>query len=116
MSDAHAPPERRREQFLASLPQYEWRQDGTFLDIDGSSVRAYDDVLLLDEIAIEGDVEGAFVIPAGTVATVLFFQAEADGVAELECYWPENGFSFGFACTNRLRLHMANEQKYPRKG
>lgn len=93
-------------------PEYEWLHDGAFTDADGASVRPYDDVVLLDEIPIEGDDAGPYRIPAGTIGTVLFFQQEDDGVADLECYWPAGGFSFGFAQTRRLRLHQRGEDKY----
>lgn len=112
MRRALSPSQHWVSQFLASRPQYEWRQDGTFSDIDGASVRAYDDVVLLDDIDIEDGDGKLHTIPSGTVATVLFFQAELDGLADLECEWPEDGFSFGFAPTNRLRFHMSNEAKY----
>ena len=99
---------------VLAIPPYEWKQEGVFLDADGKEVRAYDDVLLTRDILIENDPNAKYTIPAGTAATVLFFQSERDGVAELECYWPEDSFSFGFEETRRLKLHQCNEDKWPR--
>lgn len=98
---------------MSQPPPYDWKHEGVFADADGAAVRPYDDVVLTRDIPIEGDDAGPYRVPAGTIATVLFFQSEADGVADLECYRPEDSFSFGFEETRRLRLHIRNEDKYP---
>lgn len=98
---------------MTILPEYEWLQEGDFADADGNRVRAYDDVVLLRDIAIERDEDGPYRIPAGTTATVLFLQREADGFADLECYWPDDSFSLGTEQTQWLRLHLRAEDKYP---
>jgi len=98
----------------SKLPKYEWRCEGSFAGADGRAVRNYDDVILLTDIPLEGDESSQHRIPAGTIATVLFFQTEPDGYADLECSWPADGFSFGWARTDSVKLHMTTEEKWPR--
>lgn len=91
-----------------------WTQSGAFPDANGAPVRAYDDVRLLKSTLPENDPAAAYVIPAGTVGTVLFHCADATGVLQLELYWPEGSFIFGYARPSDVRLHQTSEQKYPR--
>jgi len=90
-----------------------WTQDGAFPDVDGKLVRAYDDVTVLVPTLLENDPGGAYVVPAGTVGTVLFHCGDAEGVVQLELYWPEGSFVFGYARPRDVRLHQTSEQKYP---
>ncbi len=93
----------------------EWTQEGAFGGADGRPVRCYDDVVLARPISVDGgvrtDVEE---VPAGTICTVLFYSRGPVGVAQLECYVGEDGFTFGYEELARLKLHMTNEEKYPR--
>lgn len=91
-----------------------WTQDGTFLDADGVAVCAYDDVSLLKAIPIEGDESSDYRVPVGTIGTVLFHSGDTGGCLQLELYWPEGSFVFGYCTPGDVRLHMTNEQKYPR--
>ena len=91
-----------------------WTQDGTFPDVDGTPVRAYDDVILLEEILSDDDFGSQ--VPARTIGTVLFHCADAVGLLQLEVYpVPErDGVDIGYARPRQVRLHQTNEQKYPR--
>jgi hypothetical protein len=88
-------------------------QDGSFDDADGRLVRAYDDVVLLRDVLPENDADAAYVARAGSTGTVLFFSINPDGVAQIElnewaptvCVFEDQRF---------LKLHMTNEEKYPR--
>ncbi|GEM_PF-1795505 len=91
-----------------------WTQDGAFQDADGKAVRAYDDVVLLRAIAPENDPQAAYDVPVGTTGTVLFFSERPDGVAQLELYWRPEAVVLGYEDQRYLRLHMTNEEKYPR--
>ena len=91
-----------------------WTQDGTFAGADGKSVHAYDDVVLLRDIKPENDPTSPYVVPAGTTGTVLFFSDRVDGVAQLELYWDPKAVVLGYEDQRHLRLHMTNEEKYPR--
>ena len=91
-----------------------WTQDGDFPDVDGTRVRAYDDVVLLSETLSEDNF--GIRVPAGTVGTVLFHCGDADGLLQLEVY-PEpirSGVDIGYARPSQVRLHQTNEKKYPR--
>jgi len=91
-----------------------WTQTGAFPDADGVAVRAYDDVAILKPALLENDPASAHVVPAGTIGTVLFHCGDATGVLQLELYWPEGSFVFGYARPQDVRLHQTSEQKYPR--
>lgn len=91
-----------------------WRQDGTFPDSDGAQVRAYDDVVLLKAALPENKGDAAHVIPVGTTATVLFHGGDAETPLQLEACWPENSFCIAYALPRDVKLHMTNEEKYPR--
>jgi len=88
-------------------------QHGSFDDADGRLVRAYDDVVLLRDVLPENDADAAYVARAGSTGTVLFFSINPDGVALIElnewgptvCVFEDQRF---------LKLHMTNEEKYPR--
>lgn len=95
------------------LDAAKWTQDGAFQDADGRSVRAYDDVELLRPIPIENDPKSAYEVPAGTVGTVLFHSGD-QGPLEVELYWPEGAFVFGYCMSTDVRLHQTSEEKYPR--
>jgi hypothetical protein len=93
-----------------------WTQDGAFSGADGKSIRAYDDVALLREAPIESSQFETKLktAPAGTTGTVLFFTPGPDGVAQLELNLDAQGLCFAIEETRFLRLHMTNEEKYPR--
>jgi hypothetical protein len=91
-----------------------WTQDGAFPDRDGNAVRAYDDVVLLEPTLPENDGTAAYIVPEGTVGTVLFHCADAEGVLQLELYWRPGAFVIGYANPTHVRLHQTNEQKHPR--
>lgn len=82
----------------------DWTQDGAFLGADGKPVRAYDDVVLLRDIAPENDPASPYVVPAGTTATVLFFSERAEGVAQLELNWDTTAVVLGYEDQRYLRL------------
>ena len=91
-----------------------WTQDGDFPDVDGTRVRAYDDVILLRETLSEDGF--GIKVPAGTIATVLFHCGDGAGLLQLEVY-PEperSGVDIGYARPSQVRLHQTNEQKYAR--
>ena len=91
-----------------------WTQDGGFTDVDGTRVRAYDDVLLLSETLSEDDF--GIKVPAGTIGTVLFHCGDDTGLLQLEVY-PEPtrpGVDIGYARPSQVRLHQTHEQKHPR--
>ena len=99
----------------AQMESEEWTQDGAFAGSDGRSVRCYDDVILSRAIPVDGGVRtDASEVPAGTIATVLFYSTGSVGVAQLECYVGDDAFTFGYEELSRLKLHMTNEEKYPR--
>jgi hypothetical protein len=104
-------------ELMTAMSAVEWTQDGSFEGTDGRPVRAYDDVVLFREIEVEGGFKtNVETVPIGTIATVLFFTPGPDGIAQLECYVGEEGFTFGYCETNLLRLHMTNEEKYGHEG
>lgn len=93
----------------------EWTQDGAFAGSDGRLVRCYDDVILSRAIPVDGGVQTEVdEVPSGTIGTVLFYSTGPIGVAQLECYVGEDGFTFGYEELSKLKLHMTNEEKYPR--
>ena len=97
------------------MAQEDWTQDGAFMDADGRRVRCYDDVVLSRSISVDGGVRTSVSeVPAGTICTVLFFSTGSIGVAQLECYVGEDAFTFGYEELSKLKLHMTNEEKYPR--
>ncbi|MBC7669621.1 MAG: hypothetical protein H7236_14510 [Gemmatimonadaceae bacterium] len=91
-----------------------WTQDGSFRGADGKPVRAYDDVVLLRDIVPENDPKSPYIVPAGTTGTILFFNERADGVAQPELDWDPVAVVLGYEDQRHLRLHMTNEEKYPR--
>ena len=91
-----------------------WRQDGAFPDAEGAAVRAYDDVVLLKPALPENDFSAAYIIPAGTTATVLFHGGDAETPIQLEADWPENSFCIAYALPADVQLHQTNEQKHAR--
>jgi len=93
----------------------DWTQEGAFTGSDGRSVRCYDDVVLARTIPVDGGVRtDVDEVPPGTVGTVLFYSTGPVGVAQLECYVGEDAFTFGYEELSKLKLHMTNEEKYPR--
>ncbi len=93
----------------------DWTQDGAFIGSDGRPVRCYDDVVLSRPIPVEGGVRTDVTeVPAGTTGTVLFYSRGPVGIAQLECDVGEDAFAFGYEELWRLKLHMTNEEKYPR--
>lgn len=96
---------------MSGVPEYVWLHEGVFKDADGEAVRPYDDVKLTREVSGECKNHHPIRIPSGTLATVLLFQSEADGVAQLECYWPADSFSFCIERTDRLRFSRRAEDK-----
>ena len=92
-----------------------WTQDGAFAGSDGRPVRCYDDVILSRSIPVDGGVGTAVSeVPPGTICTVLFYSTGPVGVAQLECYVGEHGFTFGYEEISKLQLHMTGDEKYPR--
>ncbi len=93
----------------------DWTQEGAFTGSDGRSVRCYDDVVLSRTIPVDSGVRtDVDEVPPGTVGTVLFYSTGPVGVAQLECYVGEDAFTFGYEELSKLKLHMTNEEKYPR--
>jgi len=97
----------------------DWRMEGSFQDPDGKSVRPYDDVVVSRPIEIAGGWlrdKVTETLPAGSIGTVLMFTAGPEGWTHLEMYRPESvgGFGFSYEKIEFLRLHMTNEEKYPR--
>jgi len=92
----------------------DWTQDGTFVASDGKSVRAYDDVFIVEPVAVRGQGRGGprDVVPSGSQATVLFFTADDPVELDLECY-VEDGFCFAQTTAANVRFAMSNEEKYP---
>ena len=88
-------------------------QDGSFDGADGRLVRAYDDVVLLRDVLPENDADAAYVPRAGSTGTVLFFSIRPDGVAQIELNeWGR--VVIAYEDQRFLKLHMTNEEKYPR--
>ena len=91
----------------------DWTQDGTFADSDGIRVRCYDDVALLKDTDSEPDSNGFVItLPAGTSGTVLFFTTGEPCWLEIE--YETNGMVFGVVEASHTKLHLRNEEKYPR--
>jgi hypothetical protein len=93
----------------------DWTPDGTFLSSDGVSVRAKDEVFVIDPIRVTGQGNGGpfQIVPAGSQATVLFFTTEPPVELELECYVGD-GFCFAETTAANVRFAMRIEEKYPR--
>ncbi len=90
-----------------------WEQEGSFAGADGRSVRAYDDVALLRDVLPENDVNAAYLAKAGSTGTILFFSTRPDGVAQIELNdW--GSVVLAYEDQRYLKLHMTNEEKYPR--
>ncbi|GHH13592.1 hypothetical protein GCM10008023_14190 [Sphingomonas glacialis] len=93
--------------------QQEWSQDGTFADADGTLVRCYDDVAVLEHARSEPDGNGHHCeIAAGSTGTVLFYSTGDQCWLELEYELP--GRIFGVVEASKTRLALRNEEKYPR--
>jgi hypothetical protein len=94
----------------------EWQDQGAFFDPDGKFIRCYDDVVVTRPIEIKDSRIGEEVmaLPAGSIGTVLMLTAGPEGWAHLEMYFGERRFGFGYEKIAFLRLHMTNEEKYPR--
>ena len=90
-----------------------WTQEGTFGDSEGTRVRCYDDVALLEVTSSEPDGNGyAIVLPEGTSGTVLFFTTGEPCWLEIE--YNVHGIVFGVVEALKTKLHLRNEEKYPR--
>ncbi len=90
-----------------------WTQEGTFLDSNGTRVRCYDDVILIEAGGLEPDNNGSVIIlPAGTSGTVLFFTTDEPCMLEIE--YVTRGIVFGVIEASKVRLHLLNEEKYRR--
>ena len=93
--------------------QWDWTQDGTFADAEGSRVRCYDDVALLEPTGSEPDGKGSVImLPEGTSGTVLFFTTGEPCWLQIE--YETEGVVFGQVEASKVRLHLRNEEKYPR--
>jgi len=93
--------------------QQDWTQEGTFADGDGNHVRCYDDVALLEAADSEPDGKGVVItLPEGATGTVLFFTIGDPCWLELEYETP--GMVFGVVEASKTKLHLRNEEKYPR--
>jgi len=90
-----------------------WEQEGSFVGSDGRPIRAYDDVVLLRDVLPENDPDAGYLAKAGSTGTVLSYSTKREGVAQLELYaW--NTVVLGYEDQRFLKLHMTNEEKYPR--
>ena len=90
-----------------------WEQRGSFVGADGRSVRAYDDVVFLRDVLPENDLDAAYVAKAGSTGTILFFSTQPHGVAQVELNgW--NAVVLAYEEQRFLKLHVTNEEKYPR--
>lgn len=95
---------------VANLEQ-DWTQDGTFADHNGTRVRCYDDVALLEPTGSEPDSNGSIImLPAGTSGTVLFFTTGEPCLLELE--YEVDGMVLGVVEASKTKLHLRNEEKY----
>ena len=93
--------------------QQDWTQDGTFTDSYGNNVRCYDDVSLLEAAESEPGGNGAVItLPDGTSGTVLFFTIGEPCWLQLEYETP--GMVLGVVKASKTKLHLRNEEKYPR--
>jgi hypothetical protein len=92
-----------------------WKQEGWFQGADGRRIRAYDDVTLLRDVLPENDGNAAYLARAGSTGTVLFFSSRPDGVAQIELeFGPWNAVVLAYEDQRFVKLHMTNEEKYPR--
>jgi hypothetical protein len=93
----------------------DWAQEGTFIASDGVAVRAYDDVFLIEPVAVRGQGIGGpwETVPGGSQATVLFFTSNPPVELDLECY-VEDGFCFAHTTAANVRFAIRNEEKHPR--
>lgn len=90
-----------------------WTQDGTFKDAAGIDVRCYDDIALLEDTGSEPDGNGSIIsLPAGTTGTVLFFTTGDPCWLQIE--YEADGAVFGVAEARKTKLHLRNDEKYPR--
>ena len=93
--------------------QQEWTQEGGFADADGTLVRCYDDVAVLEDVRLEPDGNGhVSEIAAGSTGTVLFYSTGTPCWLELEYELP--GVISGVVKASKTRLATRNEEKYPR--
>ncbi len=93
--------------------QQDWTQDGTFADRDGTPVRCYDDVILVEPTNSEPDSKGSVIsVPEGTSGTVLFFSTGEPCWLNIEYEAP--GLVFGVVEATKTKLHLRNEEKHPR--
>ncbi len=100
---------------LGRMKAEEWTQDGAFVGSDGRPVRCYDDIILSRAIPVdEGFGTDVQRVEEGTICTVLFYSLRPVGMAQLECYVGKGAPIFGYEEISHLRLHMTNEEKYPR--
>jgi hypothetical protein len=91
----------------------DWTQGGTFADGDGTAVRCYDDVVLLEPTTSEPDSTGSeILLPAGTTGTVLFFSTGQPCWLSIEYEVP--GMVCGVVEASKAKLHLLNEEKYRR--
>lgn len=89
----------------------EWDQCGTFFDVDGSNVKVYDDVIVLEKsIGTDGEV-----ITEGEIGTVLFFSKSSQSLVELEICRNDDEMIFLIIRGNSVRLHKTTEEKWPDK-
>ena len=90
-----------------------WAQESTFADAEGTAVRAYDDIVLLEDWGSEPDANGSIIpLPAGTTGTVLMYTEDAPCMLHVE--WEVPGMVLGFVEAAKTKLYMRNEEKYPR--
>ncbi|HWK41075.1 MAG TPA: hypothetical protein VNR60_04010 [Croceibacterium sp.] len=100
---------------MSNNERRDWTQEGAFFASDGASVRAYDDVFLIEPVAVRDQGKGGpwETVPSGSQATVLFFTADHPAELDLECY-VEDGFCFAQTTAANVRFAIRNEEKYPR--
>ena len=90
-----------------------WSQDGTFEDAFGTAVHAYDDIALLEDWGSQPDSKGSIIpLPKGTSGTVLFYTEDKPSILHIE--WEVPGAVFGVVEAAKTKLHLRNEEKYPR--
>lgn len=93
--------------------ELDWKQEGAFDGADGRAVRAYDDVEFLRDAAVENDPNTIYPVKAGETGTVLMFVPGPDGLAQIELE-SRPSVVLAYEQLSFLRLHMTNEEKYPR--
>ena len=92
----------------------DWVMDGAFAGSDGRLIQQYDDVLLERPTRVTGGVRADVQeLPAGATGTVLMFTDGPQPIAQLECAFGQDGFTFGYQETAHLKLFRTTKEKWP---